>query len=97
MEHIDRAEIFRTLCLRQQARIAGGLKLLDMRQEFLNMVKVAEAAHRMSLRQQYVPEARAEVLERLRERYGPRFPGDLGGRYLLGKLTDKLIAERYGL
>ena len=73
------------------------MKLLNMRQEYQNAVKVAEAAHRRAIRQQYIPEVRAEVLERMRAKYGPHWPDDLGSRYLLGALMDKLIRERYGL
>ncbi len=97
MEHVDRAAIFKDLCHRNQARKAGGLKLLDMRQEYRNAVKVAEAAHRWAVRQQYIPEVRAEILEKMRRLHGPHWGKDLAGRYQLGTLVNKALKERYGL
>ncbi len=97
MDHVDRAAIFQELCHRNQVRKAGGLKLLNIRQEYQNAVKVAEASHLRAIRQQYIPEVRAEILEKMRAKYGPHWPDDLGSRYLLGALTNKLIAQRYGL
>ena len=97
MEQIDRAAIFLNLCLRQKLRREARLPLLDLKGEYLAGIAIAEAAQRRAIRQQYVPEIKAEILSRMRAIHGATWPRDLGGRYKLGALVDKLLRERHGL
>ncbi len=97
MEHIDRAAIFEDLCRRNQLRREAGLPLLELKSEYAFAIKLAEAAHRRAIRQQYIPELRDEILETMRRLHGPHWGKDLGGRYWLGALVSKALKERYGL
>ncbi len=68
-----------------------------MKSEYDHAVAVAEAAQRWTIRQQFEPQVRAEVLGRMRAIHGATWPNDLGSRYKLGALVDKLLRERHGL
>jgi hypothetical protein len=97
MDHVDRSAIFQNLCLRNQLRKEAQLPLLDLRTEYVSAVKIAEAARRRAIGKQYEPQLRAEILDKMRARYGPLWPNDMGGRYLLASLLKKALLERYGL
>jgi hypothetical protein len=97
MEQIDRAAIFLNLCLRQKLRREARLPLLDLKGEYLAAIAIAEAAQRRAIRQQYVPEIKAEILSRMRAIHGATWPRDLGSRYYLGALVNRTIFERYGV
>ena len=97
MEQIDRAAIFLNLCHRNQIRREARLPLLNTKVEYRQAIAVAEAARLRAIRQQYVPEIKAEILSRMRAIHGATWPRDLGGRYKLGALVDKLLRERHGL
>jgi hypothetical protein len=97
MDQIDRASIFEELCRRNQLRRDAQLPLLDFKAEYSLAITVAKAAQRRAIRKQYEPDARAEVLARMRAIHGATWPRDLGSRYLLGALVDRLIFERHGV
>jgi hypothetical protein len=97
MDHVDRSAIFQNLCLRNQLRREAQLPLLDLKADYDGAIKIAQAARRGALRKQYEPQLRAEILDKMRLRYGPLWPNDMGGRYLLGALLRKALSERYGL
>jgi hypothetical protein len=97
MEHVDKAAIFKELCCRNQIRREASLPLLDLKVEYSLAITVAEAARRRVLRRQYEPEVRNEIITRMREQHGPHWGKDLGGRYWLGELIRRALAERYGL
>jgi hypothetical protein len=97
MEQIDRAAIFLNLCRRNQIRREASLPLLNLKTEYSLAVTVAEAAQRRAIRQQYVPEIKAEILAEMRGRFGPQWGNCWSGRLALGALVDKLLFERYGL
>jgi hypothetical protein len=71
--------------------------LLDLKAEFNLAIAVAEAAQRRAIRKQYEPQARAEILAKMRERYGSDWGNCWSGRLALGALVDKLLRDRYGL
>ncbi len=97
MEQIDRAAIFLNLCSRNQMRREARLPMLDLKAEYDHEVTIAEAAQRRAIRQQYVPEVKAEILSRMRAIHGATWPRDLGSRYYLGALVNRTIFERYGV
>jgi hypothetical protein len=97
MDHLDRLAIFQNLCLRNQLRREAQLPLLDLKTEYVLAVALAEARERRALRKQYEPQLRAEILDKMRARYGPLWPNDMGGRLWLGALVNKALAERYGV
>ena len=97
MEQIDRAEIFRVLCVRQKIRRDAGIRPLDLKTEYDHAVIIAQAARLRAIRAQYEPEVRNEIITQMREKHGPHWGKDLGGRYWLGELVRRTIAERYGV
>jgi hypothetical protein len=97
MEQIDRAAIFLNLCFRRKIRREARLPLLDLKAEYRHAVTVAEAARLRAIRAQYEPEVRNEIITEMREKHGPYWGKDLGGRYWLGELVRRTIAERYGV
>ena len=97
MEQIDRSAIFLNLCLRQKIRREARLPLLDLKAEYRYAVIIAEAARLRAIRAQYEPEVRNEIITEMREKHGPHWGKDLGGRYWLGELVRRTIAERYGV
>ena len=97
MERIDRAAIFLNLCHRNQIRRDSSLPLLDLKAEYRFAISVAQAAQRRAIRQQYVPQVRAEILAEMRQRFGPQWGNCWSGRLALGALVDKRLSERYGL
>ncbi len=97
MEQIDRAAIFLNLCFRQKIRREASLPLLDLKAEYDHAVIIAEAARLRAIRQQYVPDIKAEVLAEMRGRFGPQWGDCWSGRLALGALVDKRLYERYGL
>jgi hypothetical protein len=97
MEHVDKAAIFKELCRRIQIRREASLPLLALKVEYSLAIAVAEAARRRVLRRQYEPEVRNEIITQMREKHGPHWGKDLGGRYWLGELVRRTIAERYGI
>ena len=96
MEPIDRAAIFLNLCLRQRIRREARLPLLDLKGEYLAAIAMAEAAQRRAIREPYESQVRAEILDQMRAKYGPHWPSDSGGRWMLMGLVRKALAERYG-
>jgi hypothetical protein len=97
MESVDKAAIFKELCCRNQIRREARLPLLDLRAEYNHAVIIAEAARLRAIREQYEPEVRNEIITQMREKHGPHWGKDLGGRYWLGELVRRTIAERYGV
>jgi hypothetical protein len=97
MEQIDRSAIFLNLCLRQKIRREASLPLLDLKAEYRHAITVAESARVRAIRAQYEPEVRNEIITLMREKHGPHWGKDLGGRYWLGELVRRTIAERYGV
>jgi hypothetical protein len=71
--------------------------LLDLKTEYAYEVIIAEAACRGAILKQYEPQVREEIITRMREQHGPHWGKDLGGRYWLGELVRRTIAERYGV
>ncbi len=96
MDQIDRAAIFLNLCLRQKIRREARLPLLDLKAEYRHAVIVAEAKRLQAIREPYVSQVRAEILDQMRAKYGPYWPSDSGGRWMLMGLVRKALAERYG-
>ncbi len=96
MVTVDRAAIFEELCRRNEIRKETGMKLLDMKAEYDHAVHVAEAARRRSIYKPHVEEVWNEILAKMRARFGPHWPSDLGGRLLFGALLRRILAERYG-
>lgn len=97
MDQIDRSAIFLNLCARNQIRREAQLPLLDLKAEYAHEVVIAEAARRRAMRKQYEPQVREEIITRMRQQHGPHWGKDLGGRYWLGELVRRTIAERYGV
>jgi hypothetical protein len=97
MEPIDRAAIFLNLCLRQKLRREAGIRLRDFKAEYHAAIQLAEAKRRRAMREPYEAQVRAEILDRMRQQYGPHWGKDLGGRYWLGELVRRAITERYGV
>ncbi len=58
---------------------------------------VAEAARLRAIREPYQSQVRAEILDRMRAKYGPHWPSDSGGRWMLMGLVRKAVLERFGL
>lgn len=96
MERVDRAEIFRVLCARQKIRREAGIRPLDMKSEYDHAIAVAVAARLRAMRAPIESQVRAEILDRMRVQYGPRWPSASGGRWLLMAMMRKTILERYG-
>jgi hypothetical protein len=92
MDHVDRSAIFQNLCLRNQLRREAQLPLLDLKTEYDSAIRIAEAALRRAIGKQYEPQLRAEILDKMRACYGPLWPSDMGGRYLLGALLRKALS-----
>ncbi len=96
MEPVDKAAIFEELCCRNQIRREARLPLLDLKTEYSLAIAVAEAARLRAIREPYVSQVRAEILDQMRAKYGPHWPSDSGGRWMLMGLVRKALAERYG-
>jgi hypothetical protein len=97
MEPIDKASIFEELCRRNQLRREASLPLLDLRQEYRFAVAKAEAKRLRAIREPYVSQVRAEILNQYRAIYGTHWPSDSGGRWMLMGLVRKAVLERFGL
>jgi hypothetical protein len=97
MEHVDKAAIFEDLCRRNQIRREAMLPLLDLRSEYRIAIALAEARERRAIRKRYEHEVRDQIVSEMRVRYGPHWPSETAGRYWLGALISKRLAERYGL
>jgi hypothetical protein len=95
MEQIDRSAIFLNLCLRSQIRREAKLPF-DMKAEYKHAIAVAEAARLRAIREPYQSQVRAEILNEMRAKYGPHWPSDSGGRWMLMGLVRKALADRYG-
>jgi hypothetical protein len=96
MEPVDKAAIFEELCRRNQMRREARLPLLDLRAEYRHMVIIAEAKRLRAIRKPYEAQLRAEILNYYRAIYGPHWPSDSGGRWMLMGLMRKALSERYG-
>lgn len=96
MEPVDKAAIFKELCCRNQLRREARLPLLDLRAEYNHVVMIAEAARLRAIREPYVSQVRAEILDRMRAKYGPHWPSDSGGRWMLMGLVRKAVLDRFG-
>jgi hypothetical protein len=96
MEKIDRSAIFLNLCARNQMRREARLPLLDLKAEYRHAITVAEAARLRAIREPYQSQVRAEILNEMRAKYGPHWPSDSGGRWMLMGLVRKALADRYG-
>ncbi len=96
MDPIDKAAIFESLCRRNQLRREASLPLLDLKQEYRFAVAKAEAKRLRAVREPYQSQVRAEILDQMRAKYGPHWPSDSGGRWMLMGLVRKALAERYG-
>jgi hypothetical protein len=95
MEKVDRSAIFLNLCNRSQIR--KGAKLpFDMKAEYVAAIKLAEAARLRAIRAPIESQVRAEFLDQMRAQYGPTWPSDSGGRWMLMGLVRQVLAERYG-
>ena len=89
MEPIDRAAIFLNLCVRQKIRREARLPLLDLKAEYHASIAAAEAARLRAIREPYESQVRAEILNEMRAIYGPHWPSDSGGRWMLMGLVRK--------
>ncbi len=96
MEQIDRAAIFLNLCIRSQIRREAKLPF-DMKAEYKHAIAVAEAARLRAIREPYRSQVRAEILDQMRAKYGPHWPSDSGGRWMLMGLVRQAVLERFGL
>ena len=96
MEQIDRSAIFLNLCLRQKIRREARLPLLDLKAEYRHAVIIAEAKRLRAIRKPYEAQVRAEILNQYRAIYGPHWPSDSGGRWMLMGLMRKALSEQYG-
>jgi hypothetical protein len=96
MEPIDRAAIFLNLCHRNHLRREAKLPLLDLKAEYHAAIAAAEAARLRTIREPYVSQVRAEILNEMRAVYGPHWPSDSGGRWMLMGLVRKAVLERFG-
>ncbi len=96
MEHIDRTRIFSDLCARNKLRREAQLPLLNMKTEYSHEIAKANFAHRRALLEERRAEIKAEILEKMRARYGPYWPNDLGGRYWLGAMVERTLRQRFG-
>ena len=96
MEQIDRSAIFLNLCHRNQLRREARLPLLDLKGEYLAAIARAEAARLRSIREPFESQVRAEILSQMRAQYGPAWPNDSGGRWMLMRLVRKAVLERFG-
>jgi hypothetical protein len=95
MENVDRATIFLNLCIRSKIRKEAKLPF-DMKAEYVAAIKLAEAARLRAMRAPVESQVRAEILAQMRAQYGPTWPSDSGGRWMLMGLVRKALAERYG-
>ena len=96
MERIDRSAIFLNVCVRQKIRREARLPLLDLKSEYHAAIAMAEAAQQRALGEPYQSQVRAEILNEMRALYGPHWPSDSGGRWMLMGLVRKALAGRYG-
>ena len=96
MEPIDKAAIFEELCRRNQLRREARLPLLDLKVAYRHEVIIAEAKRLRAIRKPYEAQVRAEILNQYRAIYGPHWPSDSGGRWMLMGLMRKALSERYG-
>jgi hypothetical protein len=67
-----------------------------MKAEYKHAIAVAEAARLRAIREPYQSQVRAEILNEMRAKYGPHWPSDSGGRWMLMGLVRKALADRYG-
>jgi hypothetical protein len=96
MEPVDKATIFKELCCRNQLRREARLPLLDLKAEYRHAVIIAEAKRLRAIRKPYEAQVRAEILNQYRAIYGPHWPSDSGGRWMLMGLMRKALSEQYG-
>ena len=96
MEQIDRSTIFLNLCLRQKIRREARLPLLDLKAEYRHAIIIAEAKRLRAIRKPYEAQVRAEILNQYRAIYGPHWPSDSGGCWMLMGLVRRALVERYG-
>ncbi len=96
MDQIDRSAIFLNLCARNQIRREARLPLLDLKAEYRQAIQFAEAKRLRAIRKPYEAQVRAEILNRYRAIYGPHWPSDSGGRWMLMGLMRKALSEQYG-
>jgi hypothetical protein len=96
MEPIDHSAIFLNLCRRNQIRREARLPLLDLKVEYRHEVIIAEAKRLRAIRKPYEAQVRAEILNHYRAIYGPHWPSDSGGRWMLMGLVRKAVLERFG-
>ena len=96
MEPVDKSAIFKELCCRNQLRREARLPLLDLKGEYHAAIAAAEAARLRAIREPYVSQVRAEILDQMRAKYGPHWPSDSGGRWMLMGLMRKALSEQYG-
>ena len=78
MDQRSRAELFKTLCLRNQLRKDAGLPLISVRAEYKCAV---ERARRRDIYERYGAEVREELRAKMRGQYGSQWPRDLGSRF----------------
>ncbi len=96
MEPVNKTAIFEELCRRNQIRREARLPLLDLKAEYRHAVIIAEAKRLRVIRKPYEAQVRAEILNHYRAIYGPHWPSDSGGRWMLMGLMRKALSERYG-
>jgi hypothetical protein len=93
MDQQKRADLFRTLCLRNQLRKAHGLPLINVREEYERAVQIAWR------NEVYVPcrqQVRDEILAQQREKFGPHWGHSFGARWVLHAMVDKVMRQRFG-
>jgi hypothetical protein len=100
----DRAEIFTLVTKRNALRTANGLPPLDIRAEYAHQVAIAKQRAYQSFCDRHADEREAirqEVLAELRLEHGPDFGTGMGGRWMVGRLTNQRftahILAKYGV
>lgn len=100
----DKAGIFTTITRRNALRTANGLPRLDIHAEYAHQVAVAKERAYQSFCDRHVDEREAirqEVLAELRLEHGSDFGTGMGGRWMVGRVTQRRfvahIAEKYGV
>ena len=101
---MDKGAIFTAITKRNALRTANGLPALNIHSEYARQVAIAKQRDYRALCDQHADEREAirhKVLAELRLEHGPDFGTGFGGRWIVGRLTQRrfaaYIAQRYGL
>lgn len=91
-ELVDRAAIFASILTRNALRREAHLPLLDVRVTYER--ELAQALWRAHVNEHYEA-VRAEVVARLRARFGKRWGGSAGARWHVEIETDRELRRRF--